>query len=168
MKPAALALPSVSTRADTLSCCAHQHSQRVTMSNETFAGGCLCGSVRYEITGSVRTFLHCHCSRCRKSTGTGHASNLIIKPEAAKWLSGEDKLASYKVPDADRFRTVFCSACGSQLPRVAPDMSMAVIPAGSLDAEPEATPVGRIFIDSKASWSCKDAELPSWPEYPQH
>ena len=137
------------------------------MSNEIFAGGCLCGSVRYEITGTTRTFLHCHCLRCRKATGTGHASNLIIKPETAEWLSGEDLLASYKVPDADRFRTVFCSACGSPLPRIAPDLSVAVIPAGSLDAEPAAKPLGRIFDDSKASWSCDDAELPSWPEYPQ-
>lgn len=136
------------------------------MTSETFTGGCLCGSVRYEIVGSVRTFLHCHCLRCRKSSGTGHASNLIIEPETAKWVAGEDQIASYKVPDADRFRTVFCSSCGSPLPRISPNMSMAVIPAGSLDEEPAAKPVGRIFTASKASWSCNDVELPSWPEYP--
>jgi hypothetical protein len=139
----------------------------MAMTNETFAGGCLCGAVRYEISGIVRTFLHCHCQRCRKATGTGHASNLLIDPDTAVWLSGEDKLASYKVPDAKRFRTVFCSVCGSSLPRIAPDMSLAVIPAGSLDTEPATLPVGRIFSASKASWSCDNSELPSWPEYPQ-
>lgn len=137
------------------------------MSSDTFSGGCLCGAVRYEISGDTRTFLHCHCERCRRSTGTGHASNLIIKPDSVHWLSGEDKLASYKVPQAERFRTVFCTTCGSPLPRVAPDMSIAVIPAGSLDREPQAKPVGRIFWESRASWSCDNGELPAWAEYPQ-
>lgn len=136
------------------------------MAGETFSGGCLCGAVQYEITGDVLTFLHCHCWRCRKSSGTGHASNLILKPETAQWISGEEKLGTFKVPDAKRFRTIFCSACGSPLPRIAPDMSIAVIPAGSLDHEPQATPVGRIFGDSKASWSCDNSDLPTWPEYP--
>ena len=136
------------------------------MAGETFSGGFLCGAVQYEITGDVLTFLHCHCWRCRKSSGTGHASNLILKPETAKWISGEEKLGTLKVPDAKRFRTIFCSACGSPLPRSAPDMSIAVIPAGSLDHEPQATPVGRIFGDSKASWSCDNSDLPTWPEYP--
>ena len=137
------------------------------MASASYTGGCLCGAVRYEISGDVRTFLHCHCLRCRKSSGTGHASNLIIKPDSANWVSGEEMLSSFKVPDAERFRTVFCSACGSPLPRIAPDLSIAVIPAGSLDDEPETTPVGRIFWDSKASWSCDNSELPHWPEYPQ-
>ena len=137
------------------------------MPSETFVGGCLCGAIRYEISGDVRTFLHCHCLRCRKSSGTGHASNLILKPDRAEWVAGEEKLSSFKVPDAERFRTVFCSVCGSPLPRIAADLSMAVIPAGSLDHEPEAIPVGRIFSDFKASWSCDNSELPTWPEYPQ-
>jgi len=135
--------------------------------NTTYSGGCLCGAVRYRITGETRTFLHCHCSRCRKATGTGHASNLIVKPASAEWLSGEDKLSTFKVPDAERFMTVFCSVCGSSLPRVAADMKVAVVPAGSLDQEPAETPAARIFWDSKTSWSCGNATLPTWPEYPQ-
>lgn len=139
------------------------------MAKETFSGSCLCGAVEYEIIGDIRTFLHCHCLRCRKANGTGHASNLLVQPDSAKWLRGEDKLSSFKVPDAKRFRTVFCSACGSPMPRIAPDKSIAVIPAGSLDTEPGATPVGRIFYDSRASWSCGSPDagrLPVWPEYP--
>lgn len=137
------------------------------MTRESLKGGCLCGAVRFEISGKLRTFLHCHCRRCRKATGTGHASNLILEPESVRWLSGEDLLASYSVPEAKRFRTVFCAVCGSPLPRVAPDMSMALVPAGSLDEEPVSKPVGRIFWDSRAGWSCDQGELPAWAEYPQ-
>ncbi|MDH4108069.1 MAG: GFA family protein [Gammaproteobacteria bacterium] len=137
------------------------------MTRETLMGGCLCGAIRFEISGELRTFLHCHCRRCRKATGTGHATNLILVPDSVRWTAGEDLLASYKVPDAARFRTVFCPICGSPLPRVAPDLSMAVVPAGSLDSEPLARPLGRIFWDSRAGWSCDQDELPAWAEYPQ-
>lgn len=135
------------------------------MSQTTLSGSCLCGSVRYRIEGDARAFHHCHCRRCRKATGTGHASNIILVPDSIDWLAGEDLLRSYKVPEAARFRTMFCSNCGSHLPRVAPDMSLAVVPAGSLDHAPDIRPGSRIFWDSRAEWSCDDTELPVWPEY---
>lgn len=137
------------------------------MTVEHLEGGCLCGAVRYEISGEARTFLHCHCRRCRKATGTGHASNLIVAPDSVRWISGEDKLSSYRVPDAERFRTVFCSVCGSPLPRVAPERGIAVVPAGSLDSLPATRPAARIFWDSRAEWSCDDSALATWPEYPE-
>lgn len=137
------------------------------MAQITLSGGCLCGSVRYEITGDVRVFQHCHCWRCRKATGTGHASNIIMVPESITWVSGEELMRSYKVPGAERFRTVFCGECGSHLPRTAPDMSMAVVPAGSLDDSPGISPTARIFWDSRADWSCDPGNLPVWPEYAQ-
>ncbi len=136
------------------------------MSVDTYSGSCICGSVKYEISGEFRFFYHCHCGRCRKSTGTGHASNIILNPQSVEWIEDEDLIGSYKVPDAERFRTVFCKNCGGPLPRVAPDLSMAVIPAGTLDSNPEINPDGHIFGDSKAEWSCDARELPVWAEYP--
>ena len=41
---------------------------------------------------------HCHCSRCRKATGTGHASNLFLQPAALRWLSGEEHTRAFKAP----------------------------------------------------------------------
>lgn len=137
------------------------------MPSADFSGSCLCGSVRYEITGTPVDFFHCHCHRCRKANGTGHASNILLKPERVKWTAGEDKLGGFKVPDAKRFRTSFCTVCGSPLPRVAPDLSLAVIPAGSLDCEPPLMPTARIFWGSRTEWSCDDGGIPVWPEYPQ-
>jgi len=137
------------------------------MSSAEYRGGCLCGSVTYEITGLARGFYHCHCKRCRKSSGTGHASNIILKPETVNWTAGEDLLGRYKVPDAERFGTVFCTKCGCPLPRVAPDLSVAVIPAGSLDTEPPLEPTARIMYESRAAWSCTDERIPTWSEYPE-
>lgn len=89
------------------------------MTSTTLRGSCLCGAVRYEAAGEPLRFLHCHCSRCRKATGTGHASNLFLQPGALRWLSGEENIHSFKVPDAQRFTNSFCQACGSRLPRQA-------------------------------------------------
>ncbi|MFQ5981795.1 MAG: GFA family protein [Woeseiaceae bacterium] len=100
------------------------NKQRGTIvSQSTLSGSCLCGSVRYEILGIPRSFYHCHCRRCRKASGTGHASNVILKPDAAEWLAGEELVRRYKMPDAERYGSAFCSNCGSPLPRIAPDLS---------------------------------------------
>jgi len=136
------------------------------VASSRYTGGCLCGAIRYEISGEAGSFFHCHCKRCRQASGTGHASNLIVKPDSASWTSGESMLGGYPVPGAKRFRTVFCSNCGSPLPRIAPDLSVAVIPAGSLDSTPDISPTDRIFWDSRAEWSCETGALPSWSEYP--
>ena len=135
------------------------------MTPPTFRGSCLCGAVQYEIIGEASKFYHCHCKRCRKATGTGHASNLLVKPGSIKWLKGEELIKGYKVPEAIRFTNRFCSVCGSRVPRYAKEIDTIVIPAGSLDSEPTIKPGARIFWDSRASWSCSGDELPVHSEY---
>lgn len=137
------------------------------MSSAEFAGSCLCGAVSYEITGTPFDFFHCHCHRCRKANGTGHASNILLKLESVKWTAGEDNRGGYKVPGAKRFRTSFCKSCGSPVPRIATEMAFAVIPAGSLDTEPPLQPTARIFWDSRTDWSCAEGDVPVWSEYPE-
>lgn len=134
------------------------------MSQHVLAGSCLCGSISYRITGDSDRFFHCHCQRCRKATGTGHASNILLKPEQVEWR-GEDLLSKYKVPEAVRFSTCFCRQCGSLMPRIAADMSLAVVPAGTLDHEVDIKPQARIFQDSKTAWSCCD-DVPAFDQYP--
>ncbi len=136
------------------------------MSQITVKGSCLCGDVQYEVTGETKRFYHCHCKRCRKATGTGHASNLLITPHTSiSWLQGEALLSRYKVPEAERFYNCFCQRCGGPMPRVVPELDAVLIPAGSLDTPPPVLPQGRIFWDSRAEWSCHD-ELPVYAEYP--
>ena len=132
----------------------------------TFKGSCLCGSVQYELQGEPKRFYHCHCCRCRKATGTGHASNIMVKAEDFRWVQGDALLRRYKVPDAERFYSHFCSECGSAMPREVPEIGMIVIPAGSLDHEIPIRPEARIFWDSRAEWSCSDDVLPTYAEYP--
>lgn len=135
------------------------------MQSEVLTGSCLCGTVRYTVTGEVKRFYHCHCSRCRKATGTGHASNLFLNGSLS-WESGEDNIASYKVPEAERFTNTFCRTCGGRLPRFIEKVGMVLVPAGSLDDEPAMTPQARIFTGSRAAWSCDASALPELGEGP--
>ena len=137
------------------------------MTNSTVKGSCLCGAVQYEVNGEAVRFYHCHCQRCRKATGTGHASNLMLKPESSlSWIKGEEMLHRFKLPEAERFYTLFCQQCGSPMPRVVPELGAVIIPAGSLDSKPPMVPNGRIFWDSRAEWSCPGGDVPTYAEYP--
>ena len=137
------------------------------MSYISVKGSCLCGSVTYSISGDAERFYHCHCQRCRKATGSGHASNILVKPlTSITWLSGEELLGRYKVPEAERFYNCFCTRCGSPMPRVVPELGGVLIPAGTLDEEPPVMPGGRIFCDSRAQWSCAGGDMPVYAEYP--
>ena len=137
------------------------------MQDVHLTGSCLCGAVQYEIHGEADRFYHCHCQRCRKTTGTGHASNLLVKPEnSLTWTKGEDLLRNYKVPEAERFYNCFCSQCGSPMPRLVPQLDGVVIPAGTLNEEPPVKPQSRIFWGSRVAWSCSGDGLPVYAEYP--
>jgi hypothetical protein len=56
----------------------------------TAHGSCLCGAVSFAVTLPFVRFVHCHCSRCRKATGTAHATNAVVKPGGLQWLEGEE------------------------------------------------------------------------------
>src|SRR5262245_6411753 len=85
--------------ADTGACALQNRNlEPIIMHTQTLSGSCLCRGVRYTVIGELQRFVHCHCSRCRKSTGTGHATNLFVKG-AVKWESGEDLVRSFKVPE---------------------------------------------------------------------
>ena len=135
------------------------------MSHTILRGSCLCGAVKYEVSGEPARFFHCHCSRCRKATGTGHASNLFVQPGVLKWIEGEDRIRAFKVPEAKRFTNNFCGTCGSRLPRQASNTNAVVIPSGSLDDDAPIKPQARIFSGSRASWSCSGDGLPVYDEY---
>lgn len=136
------------------------------MSELNIRGGCLCGEVQYEASGDPKTFYHCHCGRCRKASGTGHATNLLLTNAKLIWSKGEELLKFYKVPDSERFGRQFCSNCGSAVARFVPELNAVLIPAGSLDSDISVKPQARIFWDSRADWTCGGDALPMFAEYP--
>ena len=136
------------------------------MSETDLRGSCLCGTVTYAVSPPFHRMVHCHCSRCRKGTGTGHATNLIAEPQGLRWLTGGDAIQRYDLPTAKSFSKWFCGRCGAPLPRVTRDGKRVVIPAGSLDTLPPLDPSDHIFWGSRVAWGCVSGELPTHVEYP--
>jgi hypothetical protein len=135
------------------------------VTKQTLKGSCLCGALQFEVSGEPARFFHCHCSRCRKSTGTGHASNLFISNAELTWTGDMALMNTFKLPEAQRFARTFCTRCGGPLPREMGDSGQVFVPAGTLDDEPNITPQARIFQDSKASWSCTGDQVPCFAQY---
>jgi len=136
------------------------------MPTRSFAGSCLCGEVGYEITGPFSLFQYCHCSRCRKFSGSAHASNLFVAPERFKWTRGEERVGRFEHPDAKYFATCFCKNCGSSLPWANQTQTVIVVPAGTLDADPGIRPSQNIYWDSRADWYEDVCNLQKFAELP--
>ncbi|MGE0666000.1 MAG: GFA family protein [Sphingomonadales bacterium] len=132
---------------------------------ETSTGGCLCGAVTFQISGAFEGFFLCHCSRCRKGTGSAHAANLFSTAATVTWLSGEDKVKTYRIPDT-RHQKCFCTECGSALPRVQPGSTLLVVPAGSLDSGVDVRPNAHIFFASRANWDERLEDVPKMDTFP--
>ena len=131
----------------------------------THLGSCLCGAVRFEITGDFERFFLCHCKRCRKGTGSAHGANLFSSTAKITWLSGETNIRTFVLPST-RHQKAFCSECGSALPRVPLKGTMLVVPAGSLDSAIEVRPNAHIFVASRADWDHDLERIPHMDELP--
>jgi hypothetical protein len=129
-------------------------------------GSCLCGDVAYEITGAPSRVMNCHCSRCRHSRGSAHATNLFVSPDHFHWVRGEDKVRRFKVPEAQRFGVPFCARCGGKVPHAIPEATIVLVPEGSLDDAPGMDPMAHIFVASKAPWFEITDDIPQFEEYP--
>jgi hypothetical protein len=131
-------------------------------------GSCLCGAAAYEVDGPLVSggIVSCHCSRCRAGRAAAHASNLFVEPARFRWLRGAEYVASFKVPDAERYAQHFCTVCASPMPSPQPDVPRRMIPAGSLDDDPGVREALHIFVDSKAAWEEITGDLPRYASYP--
>ncbi|WP_147171235.1 GFA family protein [Pseudomonas sp. SJZ079] len=112
-------------------------------------GECFCGSVAYEIAGTVRDARSCHCSKCRKAFSSQASSYALVEPDQFTWTRGQELLTTFS--SGSGFGLQFCSKCGSTLCGVF-NGQIHGITLGCLNDDP-GIEIGRhIFVGSKASW----------------
>lgn len=118
-------------------------------------GGCLCGGVQFEIDRAVGPFELCHCSRCRKASGSAFAAGLGVRADDFRLLRGAELIRTYEAPVRESpppYRVTFCSRCGSPVPHPPPGATWFEVPAGLLDGDPGIRPDKHIFVDRKSPW----------------
>ncbi len=125
-------------------------------------GSCLCGGVRFEIRGPFLRAGICHCSRCRKHSGSiGLVQGRVARADFAL-LSGGDLLRNYATPG--HAAKVFCSVCGSSLfGGDWPDGDEVSIRFGALDSDPGIRPGSHTFTDEVPPWDSITDSLPRHP-----
>jgi hypothetical protein len=137
------------------------------MVTESINGSCVCGLVSFRVSEPFDSFYFCHCSRCRRSTGSAHAANIFARLDRIDWLSGKDQIKNFELPEAEFFNKSFCSKCGSPVPHKARSGNFLIIPAGSLDSAPSLSPQNNIFWDDRADWyddGCNSEKISGYRE----
>jgi hypothetical protein len=134
------------------------------VSAPALTGGCLCGAVRYEVTEPLVSASYCHCTRCRRRTGTAASAQARVSPGSLRIVGGAEHVSEWAPPDG--WPKCFCRICGGALWSRSPhDDGVFSVRLGTFDADPGIRPQYRQFVAYAAAWEeIPDDGLPRYPE----
>jgi hypothetical protein len=127
------------------------------------AGQCLCRAVTYAVADAFEYAMNCHCSNCRRATGSAFKPLAGVKRRKLRVTSGQDALLIYGEAKAHDAR---CAKCGSLLYSVVRDGAYVHVALGTLIDDPSIRPSMHIFVGSKAPWYAITDGLPQHEELP--
>lgn len=114
------------------------------------AGGCQCGSVRYEVTGEPVTLYVCHCRECQKQSASAFGISVIVRRSDFRVTQGEVKVWPRATDRGGRLACAFCPVCGSRLWHEPVEATGTIsIKGGSLDEPPDLRPASHIWTSRK-------------------
>lgn len=131
-----------------------------------YSGSCLCGSIRFDVTGPFDGFYLCYCKHCQKDSGSAHAASLFLPPSNIFWHCGQELLTTYRLPGSLHQKS-FCQQCGSPVPSLDNQHSFLMVPAGCLDTPILQTPDAKIFVSRQVQWSKGIHHLVEFDELPK-
>ena len=126
------------------------------------AGECLCRAVRYTVVDAFEYALNCHCSNCRRTTGSAFKPFAGIERSKLGIRKGKDSLMTFGDENGHDTR---CKLCGSLLYSVVRDGNFVHVAMGTLVDDPTIRPADHIFVGSKASWFTITDSLPQHWEH---
>ena len=123
----------------------------------THKGGCFCGQVRYETTGTPFQETSCHCAICRGTTGAASVAWFSLERSQFRFIAGEPT----RFKSTRRGTRSFCSQCGTQLTFETEDFPNEIdVTICSLDDPESVRPKDQTWLSSKLSWVVLDNHLP--------
>ena len=130
----------------------------------TVTGHCLCGEVAFAIEGDLPNIYQCHCSLCRRVSGSASNAAMRVPAERFRWTGGEDQIGRYATETG--FRSDFCRNCGSPVPNETAGGARFWVPAGLLDEPAKSRVALHLYVDSRASWDAIDTGAPHFDTMP--
>ena len=128
-----------------------------TSSNPWRTGGCLCGAVRYEVSGPLRGVVLCHCEMCRRTHG--HFGAYTAAPKSSLRMVESRGLSWYA--SSSRARRGFCSQCGGSVFWEANDRDTISIAAGTLDSPTGLATILQIHTSSAGDYYALPRDVPT-------
>lgn len=125
-----------------------------------YQGSCLCGAITLEV-GGIDAIIHCHCSKCRKSSGSAYATNGFVAYADFVIKTGQELLSYYETAPGKKRH--FCKICASPIfssNDAAPERLR--LRLGILDTDIAERPISHNFVSSRANWDDLDAPLPRY------
>ncbi|MFT4096765.1 MAG: GFA family protein [Rhodoblastus sp.] len=123
------------------------------------AGKCYCGAVEYAVADEFLYAANCHCSNCRRTTGSAFKPFAGIERGKLTIAKGSDDLSIFGEPDGNN---THCRACGSLLYSVVRAGAYVHVAMGTLVDAPAIRPSKHIFVGSKAPWFTIADDLPQY------
>jgi hypothetical protein len=130
--------------------------------DRTLSGKCLCGAVRYEVADAFLYAANCHCSNCRRATGSAFKPFAGIESGKLRIVEGADQRMIFGDEAA---HDAHCRKCGSLLYSLVRAGAYVHVAMGTLVDEPAIRPTAHIFVGSKAPWFAIADDLPQYEEY---
>ena len=130
------------------------------------SGGCLCGRVRYTLSGEPAFTALCHCRNCQRYTGSSFEA-VVVYPSTSVSLDGELKTYNDTGDSGQQVRRRFCPNCGSGVIAEADIMpGVTIVLAGSLDDPSAYKPGIEIYCSSAQPWVHAGDERTRFPKMP--
>ncbi len=111
-------------------------------------GSCLCGAVKFEVTGDLPQPSACHCVACRKHSGHFEAS--VDIPADTLTISGEAHVRWYQ--SSEKVRRGFCDICGSTLFWDPVFRDWTAVAMGAFDTPTQTKLAMHIFVSEKGDY----------------
>jgi len=127
-------------------------------------GSCFCGSVSFEIDGAIHSPRYCHCTTCRKFSGTAYAAWGLVSTSEMTVTVSTGGVTKYDSGGGSR---VFCTSCGSPVWYEPADlMQFRGIPLGAIDDGDVPVPQMHVWTRSKVPWVSVADDLPQHETHP--
>ena len=125
-------------------------------------GSCLCGNLIFMISPQTNEIYQCHCSKCRKLSGSSSNANLVVNQDEFEWIKPPSSLKKYLMEDG--WESVFCENCGSISPQEVIEQRIVYVPAGLLENHESLKVTKHIYVGSKAHWDNLDNDILQFKE----
>lgn len=130
----------------------------------TYTGGCQCGAIRYELTGSPKAVALCHCRDCQRSAGAPAVAWAMFAESALTLTRGQPKT----INSSGTSMRSFCPECGTGLLFRNKDVLPGIVDIQSVTLDdPEAlAPSVQIQTAERLSWMAHSHALPAFERFP--